>query len=107
MIVMQVQARSRAVMSEWRCVVVDQRCRESEGKAKIEGYMSVSDEEAHQWFNLVRVEICELRPEVVTEGDDVLVHYQSRTMCDEGYLLRHLLRKIKGRESTYSGSEDL
>ena len=23
-------------------------CRESEGKAKIEGYMSVSDEEAHQ-----------------------------------------------------------
>ena len=23
------------------------RCRESEGKAKIEGYMSVSDEEAH------------------------------------------------------------
>ena len=26
---------------------MDQRCRESEGKAKIEGYMSVSDEEAH------------------------------------------------------------
>ena len=26
---------------------VDRRCRESEGKAKIEGYMSVSDEEAH------------------------------------------------------------
>ena len=27
---------------------VDRRRRESEGKAKIEGYMSVSDEEAHQ-----------------------------------------------------------
>ena len=27
--------------------MVDQRCRESEGKVKIEGYMSVSDEEAH------------------------------------------------------------
>ena len=32
---------------EQRCIVVDQRCRENEGKAKIEGYMSVSDEEAH------------------------------------------------------------
>ena len=36
-------------LSEWRCVVVDRRCRESEGKAKIKGYMSISDEEAHQW----------------------------------------------------------
>ena len=27
--------------------MVDRRCRESKGKAKIEGYMSVSDEEAH------------------------------------------------------------
>ena len=27
--------------------MVDQQCRESKGKAKIEGYMSVSDEEAH------------------------------------------------------------
>ena len=35
---------------EQRCIVVDQRCRESEGKAKIEGYMSVSDEEAHHCF---------------------------------------------------------
>ena len=26
---------------------MDRRCRESEGKVKIEGYMSVSDEEAH------------------------------------------------------------
>ena len=31
------------------------------------------------WFNLMRVEIHELRPEVVTEDDDVWVHYQSRT----------------------------
>ena len=30
-------------------------------------------------FNLVRVEIRELRPEVVAEGDEVLVHYRSRT----------------------------
>ena len=44
---MQVRARSRVVTSEQRCVVVDQRCRESEGKVKIKGYMSVSDEEAH------------------------------------------------------------
>ena len=29
-------------------------------------------------FNLMRVEIRELRPEVVTEDDEVLVHYQSR-----------------------------
>ena len=27
--------------------MVDRRCRESEGKAKIEGYMSISDKEAH------------------------------------------------------------
>ena len=37
---------------------MDRRCRESEGKAKIEGYMSVSDEEAHQrvadsWHSLM------------------------------------------------------
>ena len=29
--------------------MVDRQCRESKGKAKIEGYMSVSDEKAHQW----------------------------------------------------------
>ena len=29
------------------CIVVDQRCRGSKGKAKIEGYISISDEEAH------------------------------------------------------------
>ena len=27
--------------------MVDQQCRESKGKAKIEGYMSIYDEEAH------------------------------------------------------------
>ena len=31
------------------------------------------------WFNLMRVEIRELRPEVVAESNEVLVHYQSRT----------------------------
>ena len=30
-------------------------------------------------FNLVRVEIRELRPEVVAEGDGVSVHYRGRT----------------------------
>ena len=30
-------------------------------------------------FNLVRVEIRELRPEVVAEDDGVLVHYRGRT----------------------------
>ena len=30
-------------------------------------------------FNLVKVEIRKLRPEVVTEDDELLVHYQSRT----------------------------
>ena len=30
-------------------------------------------------FNLVRVEIRELRPEVIAESDKVLVHYRSRT----------------------------
>ena len=35
------------VTSERRCIGVDRRCRESEGKVKIEGYMSVSDEEPH------------------------------------------------------------
>ena len=29
------------------CVVVDQQCIGSKGKVKIEGYMSVSDDEAH------------------------------------------------------------
>ena len=49
--------RARAVASEQRCIVVDRRCRESEGKAKIEGYVSVSDEEAHHrlvFFNCIR-----------------------------------------------------
>ena len=30
-------------------------------------------------FNLVRVEIRELRPEVIAESDEVSVHYRSRT----------------------------
>ena len=30
-------------------------------------------------FNLVGVEIRELRPEVIAEGNEVLVHYRSRT----------------------------
>ena len=32
--------------------MVDRQCRESEGKVKIEGYMSVSDEEAHQCLHV-------------------------------------------------------
>ena len=36
-----------AVASEQRCVGVDWRRRESEGKVKIDGSMSVSDEEAN------------------------------------------------------------
>ena len=43
----RLRASASVVASERRCVGVDRRCRESEGKAKIEGYMSVSDEEAH------------------------------------------------------------
>ena len=31
------------------------------------------------WFNLMRVEIRELRPEVIAEDEGVLVHYRSRT----------------------------
>ena len=46
------------VASERRCVGVDRQHRESEGKEKIEGYMSVSDEEAHQWYG-VRSLSCE------------------------------------------------
>ena len=42
-----------AVMLEQRCVVVDRQYRESEGKAKIEGYMSISDEEAHQRAKMI------------------------------------------------------
>ena len=51
-----VQVRSRAVTSEWGCIEVDQQCRGSNGKAKIEGYISVSDEEAHHcsmWSTIV------------------------------------------------------
>ena len=38
---------------------MDRRCRESEGKAKIEGYVSISDEEAHHCTKaLTSVTIC-------------------------------------------------
>ena len=50
----RLRVSASAVASERRCVGVDRRCRESEGKAKIEGYMSVSDEEAHQRYCLKR-----------------------------------------------------
>ena len=36
------------------------------------------------WFNLVKVEIRELRPEVVAKSDEVLVHYRSRTNVRRG-----------------------
>ena len=35
-------------------------------------------------FNSVKVEIRELRPEVVAESDEVLVHYRSRTNVRRG-----------------------
>ena len=49
----RLRASASAVALEQRCVGVDRRRRESEGKAKIKGYMSISDEEAHQrcWWN--------------------------------------------------------
>ena len=37
---------------------MDWRCRESEGKVKIEGYMSISDEEAHQRMAPVMMSRC-------------------------------------------------
>ena len=43
----QVRVRSRVVASVQGCIVVDRQCRGSTGKVKIEGYMSVSDGEAH------------------------------------------------------------
>ena len=55
------EASAIVIASEWRCIVVDRQCRESEGKAKIEGYMSVSDEEAHQWVNILQ-EVCNHTP---------------------------------------------
>ena len=39
----------------------------------------------------MKVEICELRPEVVAESDEVLVHYQSRTNVQRG-LFRGLVK---------------
>ena len=41
-------AVASCVVASVGCVVVDQRCRESNGKAKIEGYTRVSDEQYSQ-----------------------------------------------------------
>ena len=43
-------------------------------------YPEIKNRDSHVLrFNLMRVEIHGLRPEVVTEDCDVLVHYRSRT----------------------------
>ena len=55
----------------------------------------------------MRVEIRELRPEVIAESVMYWFTTEVEPMGDEGYPLRHLLRWIAGQESTYSGSEDL
>ena len=55
----------------------------------------------------MRVEIRELRPEVIAESVMYWFTTEVEPMGDEGYPLRHLLRWIEGQESTYSGSEDL
>ena len=44
------------------------------------------------WFNLMRVEIRELRPEVVAESLEYWFTTEVEPRCDEGYLLRHLLK---------------
>ena len=59
-IVVKVQAQSHAVTSEWRCIVVDRQCRESKGTVKIEGYMSISDDEAHHWRRLLYLQCMQL-----------------------------------------------
>ena len=69
---MRLCASASVVASEWRCVGVDRQCRESEGKAKIEGYMSVSDEEAHHRDNIRR--------------DIVKLHHDHPTTRHPGYL---------------------
>ena len=45
-------------MSVQRCVEVDRQCRGSNGKVKIEGYMSIFDEEAHQCLLIIK---CQMR----------------------------------------------
>ena len=52
---------------------MDQRCRESEGKAKIEGYMSVSDEEAHQHGIVDLLQVIRIVREMVGELELKLV----------------------------------
>ena len=44
------------------------------------------------WFNLMRVEIRELKPEVVAESVKYWFTTEVEPMGDKGYLLRHLLR---------------
>ena len=44
-----------------------------------QSFMSIDTLTTMLRFNLMRVEICELRPEVLAESDGVLVHYRSRT----------------------------
>ena len=53
--------------------MVDQRCRESEGKVKIEGYMSISDEEAHQ------------RPTSLSRNSS-MSHHQSKQLLLPGFI---------------------
>ena len=60
--------------------MVDQQCRESKGKAKIEGYMSVSDEEAHHQdmrsWSTKRQEIMSLS---MTESEYITVTHGKRS----------------------------
>ena len=65
-------------MLERRCVGVDRQCRESEGKAKIEGYMSVSDEGAHH---------CKLTASLVHAAYEYLFHRCSNIMNESILLL--------------------
>ena len=68
---MQAQVQSHAVTSEWRCIVVDWQCRESKGKVKIEGYMSISEEEAHQCITIVMSRLCENDRQKESMGEHV------------------------------------
>ena len=42
------------------CIMVDQQCRESNGKVKIMGYTRVCDEQAHHHFNTTHIHISSL-----------------------------------------------
>ena len=68
--------------------MVDQRCRESEGKAKIEGYMSVSDEEAHQRYYCKLVHgICLLHQKKFTAAEIRKAHIALVTFVEEFELM--------------------